>query len=131
MNKALRLGSGKNWKIKWFCDFRILYVPYIILKCHGKTFCKKSLDFVKIGIEKKNQNESEFQQWTSPKLEYSVVELLSLVWHVHNKVEWRQSTDLCWQCYKKAKLLKSVTLIYIFVTDLIEVIHYYGSQPDI
>ena len=28
-------------------------MPYIILKCHGKTFCKKSLDFVKIGIEKK------------------------------------------------------------------------------
>ena len=43
-----------------FCDVRILYAPYIIPKCHGKTFFNKSLDFVKIRIEKKCQNEIEF-----------------------------------------------------------------------
>ena len=49
----LRLDYGQSTKIEWFCDFRIFYLPYIIPKYHGKTFCHKSLDFVTTRFEKK------------------------------------------------------------------------------
>ena len=39
--------------MKRFCEFMILYLPYMILKYHEETFGEISLDFVKNKISKK------------------------------------------------------------------------------
>ena len=57
---ALRVDLHGNTKINSFCNFRISYMPFIILKYHCITFCKKLLDFVRIRLEKNCQNETEF-----------------------------------------------------------------------